>query len=145
MYTNYCMVIRIQSAGTYKNTYDIQVLSPWKTGPQKRIQASLPGGKQTRRPGINLSQSTFGFISLNCSSEHPCALEISQHESPDFIQYGVVLSGQDEGGGVDDVGWTTSRQISNMMTATSRKNGKMVRYALPFVYRRPGAVPYKSG
>ena len=106
--------------------------------------AILPAGKHTLRPGINLSQSTFGLSSLNCSSGQPCTLAISQHESPDLTQYGVVLSGQGGGGGGDDVGCTTSRQISKRMTATSRKKGKMVRYALPLVYRRLGVAPYNT-
>jgi hypothetical protein len=111
----------------------------------EKNQAVLPAGKHTLRPGINLSQSTFGLSSLNCSSGQPCALAISQHESPDLTQYGVVLSGQGGGGGGDEEGCTTSRQRSKRTTATSRKNGKMVRYELPLVYRRLRVEPYNTG
>jgi hypothetical protein len=80
-------------------------------------------GKHIVMPGINLLQSTFGFAAIRSSSWQPCAVEISQQESPGLTQYAMLFSGQSLFCG-EVAGEIISRQTSRSDTAMMRKKGK---------------------
>lgn len=90
-------------------------------------------GKHTDIPGMSFAQSTFALSSLNSSNEHPCILEISQHESPGCTQYPVLFLGHKLVGAFNP-GERMRRQTRRRTTATMRKKGNKVRYALEFPF-----------